>query len=61
MDGERLVNVDLDSNEAAAFFEQSPQQSRHMLRRQEKRRSPLALQIHDGVVEFQNLRLQPLK
>lgn len=61
LDGERVVHVDLDSDEAAASFEQSPRQSRHMLRRQEKRRSPLALQIHDGVVEFRNLRVQPLK
>lgn len=61
LDGERVVNVDLDSPEAEASFELSPRQSRHMLRRQEKRRSALALQIHDGVVEFRNLRVQRLK
>ncbi|MFN9430743.1 MAG: family 16 glycoside hydrolase, partial [Acidobacteriota bacterium] len=61
LDGERVVNVDLDSAEAEASFQQSKRVSRHMLRRQEKRRSPVALQIHDGRVEFRKLRMKALK
>jgi hypothetical protein len=61
LDGERVVSVDLDSAEAEASFQESKRESRHMLRRQEKRVSPIALQIHDGRVEFRNLRVEPLK
>ncbi len=61
LDGRRVVNVDLNTPEAARSFDQSRRESRHMLRRQDKRRSPIALQIHDGRVEFRNLRLEPLK
>lgn len=61
LDGERVVNVDLDSAEAEANFNKSKRQSRHMLREQKKRLSPIALQIHDGIVEFRNLNVQRLK
>lgn len=61
LDGQRVVNVDLDTDEAAKSFDQSKRQSRHMLRKQDKRLSPIALQIHDGVVEFRNLKLVSLK
>jgi len=56
-----VVRIDLDSADAAAQFEQSERKSRHMLRQQAKRSSPLALQIHDGIVEFRNLELRRLE
>lgn len=61
LDDVKVIDVDLDTEEAAASFGQSKRQSASMLRRQEKRESPIALQIHDGVVEFRNLKLRPLK
>ncbi len=61
LDDVKVIDVDLDTPEAAASFSQSKRQSAVMLRRQEKRESPIALQIHDGVVEFRNLKLRPLK
>ncbi len=61
LDGEKVIHLDLDSPEAAASFEQSPRQSRHALRKQAIRQSHIALQIHDGVVEFRNLQLTRLK
>ncbi|MBM3762187.1 MAG: DUF1080 domain-containing protein [Acidobacteria bacterium] len=61
LDGERVINTDLDSTEAEQSFNLSPRKSRHMLRKQEKRSSPIALQIHDGTVEFRNLQIKPLK
>ena len=61
LDDVKVIDVDLDTAEAAASFAKSKRQSAGMLRRQEKRESPIALQIHDGVVEFRNLKLRPLK
>jgi hypothetical protein len=60
LDGKCVVRVDLDSNETEASFSLSPRKSKDMLRRQERRESPLALQIHDGVVWFRNLRIRRL-
>ena len=60
LDGQRVVNVDLDTPEAAALFARSPRKSKDMLRRQDRRESPIALQIHDGVVEFRNLAVRRL-
>jgi len=61
LDGERVVNLDFDTPEAAATFDFSKRQSKHMLLKQEQRKSPIALQIHDGVVEFRNLHVKSLK
>ena len=61
LDGAKVVDVDLDSEAAEKSFEGSTRQSRFMLRKQAVRKSPIALQIHDGVVEFRNLKIQTLK
>ncbi len=60
VDGKRVVNVDLDSTFAATEFAKSPRKSATMLRTQEKRESPVALQYHDGEVQFRNLRVRRL-
>lgn len=60
LDGQCVVLVDLDTPEAAALFARSPRKSKEMLRRQDRRESPIALQIHDGVVEFRNLAIRRL-
>jgi hypothetical protein len=60
IDGSRVVNVDLDSPFAAGEFAKSTRRSATMLRKQEKRESPLALQFHDGEVQFRNLRIRRL-
>jgi len=60
LDGKCVVNVDLNSPEAEDSFAASPRKSKDMLRRQDRRESPLALQIHDGVVWFRNLRIRRL-
>jgi hypothetical protein len=60
IDGVRVVNVDLDSPFAEAEFAKSTRRSKTMLRKQEKRESPLALQYHDGEVQFRNLRVRRL-
>ncbi|MCA2966886.1 MAG: DUF1080 domain-containing protein [Acidobacteriaceae bacterium] len=61
LDGEKLIDVDLDSPAAAASFAQSKRtESKVTLRRQARRDSPLALQIHDGVVAFRDLKIRPL-
>lgn len=61
LDGAKVVDVDLDSEAAEKSFEGSKRQSRFMLRKQAVRKSPIALQIHDGMVEFRNLKIQTLK
>jgi hypothetical protein len=61
IDGLRVVNVDLDSKFAEAEFAKSTRRSAAMLRKQEKRESPLALQYHDGEVQFRNLRVRRLR
>jgi len=60
LDGEKVVDTNFDSPAAAASFNLSKRESRHMLRKQEKRQSPIALQIHDGVVEFRSLVIRQL-
>ncbi|MFN9892832.1 MAG: DUF1080 domain-containing protein [Acidobacteriota bacterium] len=61
LDGEKIIDVDLDSPAAAASFAQSKRtESKVTLRRQARRHSPLALQIHDGVVAFRDLKIRPL-
>lgn len=59
LDGERVVNVDLDSEAARKEFDQSNRvESRRILRLQEKRQSPIALQIHDEEICFRSIRLK---
>jgi len=61
LDGAKVVDVDLDSEAAEKSFNLSTRQSRIMLRKQAVRQSPIALQIHDGMVEFRNLEIRTLK
>lgn len=62
LDGECVVNIDLDSARAEAEFSQSKRlESRRILRLQEKRESPIALQLHDGEILFQAIRVRRLR
>ncbi len=58
LDEKRVVNIDFDSPEAEASFAISTRKSAGLLRKQERRESPIALQIHDGVVWFRNLQIR---
>ncbi len=61
LDGERVVNVDLDSDAARREFDRSNRvESRRILRMQEKRQSPIALQIHDAEILFRSIRVKRL-
>ncbi|GAB4357529.1 MAG: DUF1080 domain-containing protein [Bryobacter sp.] len=60
LDGERTVALDLATEQAKLAFATSKRGSREMLRKQEQRKSPIALQIHDGVVCFRELKVKPL-
>lgn len=60
LDGEKVIDTDLDSPAAAASFAVSKRNSKELLRQQERRSSPIALQMHDGVVEFRNLKIRAL-
>lgn len=61
LDGERVINIDLDTPAAEATFNESKRNSRHMLRKQERRLSSIALQIHDGEVEFRKIVITAIK
>ncbi len=61
LDGECVVQVDLDSEYARAQFEQSQRvESRRILRLQEKRESLIALQLHDEEILFRAIRARRL-
>ena len=61
LDGKNVVDVDLDSPQMKAAFAASPRKrSSPLLMKHERRDSPIALQIHDGVVAFRSLRIRPL-
>lgn len=60
LDGEKVVDTELDSPTAAESFAISKRGSKDMLRKQERRTSPIALQMHDGTIEFRNLKIRPL-
>lgn len=60
LDGEKVVDVNLDAPEVRAGFHSSRRRSAPMLNRQDKRDSPFALQFHDGAVWFRSLRLRRL-
>ncbi|WP_031497642.1 3-keto-disaccharide hydrolase [Bryobacter aggregatus] len=61
LDGEKVVNIDLDTPAAEAAFAQSQRASKLLLRQQAQRSSPLALQIHDGVVAFRDIKIRPIR
>ena len=60
LDGTRVVNIELDSEDARAQFATSKRGSAQMLLKQERRDSPIALQMHDGAVWFRNLKIRRL-
>jgi hypothetical protein len=60
IDGECVMKVNLDSAEAEASFAISKRKSASMHRKQARRESPIALQIHDGIVQFRNIRIRRL-
>lgn len=61
LDGECVVKTDLDSKIAEQEFNQSKRiESRRILRLQEKRESPIALQLHDEEIWFRSIRVRRL-
>jgi hypothetical protein len=59
LDGRKVVDLDLASPPAQEAFRDSRRRgSSPLLARHERRSSPIALQIHDGVVRFRNLRIR---
>lgn len=59
LDGRRVVDLDIDSPQAQAAFASSRRRgSSPLLAKPERRESPIALQIHDGVVWFRNLKIR---
>jgi len=61
LDGKLVVHIDVDSPEVQQAFAQSSRRgSSPLLAKHERRNSPIALQFHDGVVWFRNLRIRNL-
>jgi hypothetical protein len=61
LDGRKVVDVELDSPELQlAFAASSRKGSSPLLARHTRRESPIALQFHDGVVRFRNLKIRRL-
>jgi hypothetical protein len=61
LDGVRVVNADLDSAATQAEFRKSERKPQaEMFLKHEKRASQIALQIHDGVAEFRDLKIRAL-
>jgi hypothetical protein len=61
LDGKKVLNVKIDSPELQESFRQSPRRgSSPVLAKQERRDSPIALQFHDGVVWFRNIKIRRL-
>lgn len=60
LDGHKVVDIDLDSAEAEKGFGASKRRSAPLLRKQQRRESPIALQYHDGDVWFRNLKIRRL-
>lgn len=59
LDGEKVVDIELDAPEVQEAFRQSGRRgSSPVLAKHERRSSPIALQFHDGVVRFRNLRIR---
>lgn len=61
LDGQRVVNINLDDAPVQAAFQQSKRKgSSPLLARHQRRSSPIALQFHDGLVQFRNLKIHRL-
>ena len=61
LDGGKVLDVSLDSPAVQESFRQSQRRgSSPILAKQARRTSPIALQIHDGVVRFRNIRIRRL-
>lgn len=61
LDGHKVVSIELDDPEVQASFQRSKRRgSSPVLAKHERRNSPIALQFHDGIVWFKNLRIRSL-
>jgi hypothetical protein len=61
LDGRKVLDISLDSPDVQESFRKSSRRgSSPVLAKHERRSSPIALQLHDGVVRFRNLKLRPL-
>jgi hypothetical protein len=61
LDGKKVLDLDLDSPEMQKAFQDSRRRgSSPVLARHERRDSPIALQFHDGIVWFRNLKIRRL-
>jgi hypothetical protein len=61
LDGRLAVNIDLDSPQVQeAFTKSERKRSSPLLAKHDRRSSPIALQFHDGVVWFRNIRIREL-
>jgi hypothetical protein len=59
LEGNKVVDISLDSPDVQEGFRTSPRRSSSpLLAKHERRSSPVALQFHDGVVRFRNLRIR---
>jgi hypothetical protein len=61
LNGRKVVDIRLDAPEVQQSFAASPRKgSSPVLARHERRSSPIALQFHDGIVKFRNLKIRRL-
>jgi hypothetical protein len=61
LNGKKVLDVELDSPEMQKEFQLSRRRgSSPVLARHERRESPIALQFHDGIVWFRNLKIRRL-
>jgi hypothetical protein len=61
LDGKKVLDVDLDApNVQQAFAASRRRGSSPLLAKHERRTSPIALQFHDGIVWFRNLKIRRL-
>lgn len=59
LDGSKVVDINLDSPEMQRAFSGSGRRgSSPLLAKHERRESPIALQFHDGIVWFRNLKIR---
>ena len=62
LDGQKVVDADIDSPAVQEAFAKSKRKgSSPVLAKQERRESPIALQFHDETVWFRNLRIRRLE
>jgi len=60
LDGRKVVDVELGSPELHKAFEASSRKgSSALLAKHEQRKSPIALQFHDGTCWFRNIKIRP--